>query len=96
MVHFPFGDPIIHLSTYACIIYGSCLSWKKNPLHLILGAGLVFLAIMIESLQAFSAERACELRDRLANTGGVVIGYCFANKAQLHLWLGLLNEFFKI
>jgi len=71
----PFGDPIIHLCAFGFLTFCFFLSCERKKFQLILGFGLIILAVTLEIMQTFIGRVDFELADSFANTIGVVIGY---------------------
>jgi glycopeptide antibiotics resistance protein len=75
IINIPLGDQLIHLCAFGFLMYCFCQFWKQNPIRIILGAGLVFLGIGLETLQTTLGGKPFEFEDGFANTVGVGLGY---------------------
>ena len=73
----PFGDPIIHLCSFALVTFCFCLSTRHQLLQLSMGSGLIALALALETLQSILFGTAFGVGDSVANVAGVVVG-CWA------------------
>ena len=77
---FSASDKLLHTLAYGAAMIWFGLCFKRDKLFPI-GAGLVFMGIILELIQGLTGYRTMSLFDIFANTAGVVIGFLFSSFA---------------
>src|SRR5690242_490482 len=63
------GWQLEHFVGYFVVTFVLCLMW---PRRLLVGGGLMALALLLEGLQALTPDRCCDLETALYSVGGVM------------------------
>jgi VanZ family protein len=74
------SDKLVHMSCYATLMFWWAQLYTGTRQRLKLALALIALGILIEYLQSFTPDRQSDVRDALANSGGVLLGWWIAHK----------------
>lgn len=73
-----FGDKIGHFAAYGSVMFWFCKLYVRKPTRVALAAAFVAMGVGIEFIQGATGYRSFELLDMVANTVGVLLGWCAA------------------
>jgi VanZ like family. len=74
------ADKLVHMACYATLMFWWAQLYPAPRQRLKLALALIALGILIEWLQSFTPDRQSDVRDALANSVGILLGWGIAHE----------------
>ena len=84
---FPDADKLEHGLAYAALALWFCQIYLRRPSRMMVVAALIAMGVAVEFMQGWSGYRYFDIRDMLANSLGVFLGYGLAHTALGRLFV---------
>lgn len=84
---FPQVDKLEHGLAYAALALWFCQIYLRSPTRIIVVVSLIAMGVAVEFIQGWSGYRYFDIRDMLANSIGVFLGYGLVHTALGRLFV---------